>query len=359
MSHTKFATIIAVILFAAVRPSVAQEDLDEPVILPEAVMQQVVSRIIRWNFRPGTKPRTVPIADLVIKPEWLPSISNITFQTVSENDVVNYEKGVFFFRPVERDGTAYTINFGRGDLACDADGETWKFIVRDSKVRLWRTGHGWGQACGGDISPIVRGLKVGDVSPNELQGYKFFTEGKLKNIRIGLSTREDMKRIFGATCEGRCDYDENWQVFVNYFGDGGPTTISKSSGEFELIPKPGFIGTLRIVKLIPKRRISFSRVSFPRRFAKSLTYAIGDAWGVNGFEGAVHSTSDVYGDGYGLSYSVYRKETFNNLRNQQKSREDVRTGDLLEIEYSIPDSLDDVVYTRRLKAKLKTSHPVS
>ena len=343
MRHARFVTIVLMLLAA---PSAFAQA--EAVILPDHVMRQVVSRIARWNFKPGRNLRTIPVADIAIKREWLPAIENITFELVPENDVSDHEKGVYFFQPVERDGAAYTINFGRGDLDCRANGETWKFKIRDNRVRLWRTGHGWGQGCGGSNPPRISGLKIGDISPNELPGYEFFAKGKLKGVRLGVSTREDMRRIFGDTCEGKCDYDQNWSVFVNYFGDETVMSRSSSEGEFELVPKPEFVGTLRFVTMIPKDCLPFSKVKFPRRFSHGLTHAVGDDWGPNGFEGATHSVSDTYTDGYGLRYTVYSKETFNNSR--QKGGV-LRKGDLVDIEYEIPEAVEEIIYIKVPKSR--------
>lgn len=75
--------------------------------------------------------------------------------------------------------------------------------------------------------------------------------------------------------------------------------------------------------------------------------AIGDAWGKDGFEGAVHTSYNKYTDGYGLTYTVYDKETFNNLVNR-KEKDLRKKGDLIGIEYSIPESLKDRFYDKRV-----------
>ncbi|HUR98169.1 MAG TPA: hypothetical protein VMZ26_08920 [Pyrinomonadaceae bacterium] len=348
----------ALLILAAACGAVAQESLDKDktVVLPDSVMRQVVGRIARWHFKPGRAPRTVPVAETSIKREWLPTIPNVTFQFVSENDAVNYEKGVFFVQPVKLDGRAYSVNAGWGDFQCEASGQTWKFTTNDNRVRLWPTGLGWGQGCGGDAPPVMRGLQVGDVSPNELPGYEFFSKGKLKGIRLGVSTREDMKRIFGDTCEGPCDYDENWEVWVNYFAENETTKTTSDNEAFETIwtPKAKFAGTLKFVNLLPKKRVSFLGIVFQKRFGRSVGAVIGDAWDEKGFAGAVHTRIDRYTDGYGLSYEVYNAETFNNLRSKQISADPApQKGDLISIEYEIPDSLDDTIYLKSTKPAQK------
>lgn len=338
--------LFALVLIAVFSPITFAQTANEPVTLRAEVMRQVVNRIVRWQFRPARKPRTVPIADVGIKREWLPPIKNISFDLVPENRINDFEKGVFLFEDVTREGRVYSINVGWGDLDCNGGGDTWKFTVRNSRVRLWPAG-GWGRGCSGGDPPVILHLKLGDISPNELPGYEFFAKGKLKKIRLGISTREDITRLFGSPCEGECNYDENWTIFVNYFEEDAVATqttyLDDRKSEIELVPKPEVVGTIRSVALRPKKRISFLGVFFPRRFAKGSSHTVGDSWDENGFAGAVHSTSDTYTDGYGLEYSVFDKETFNNLRDKESRESSIQKGDLLAIEYTLPESLDDKI----------------
>lgn len=231
----KFLTCFLLVC-ASFTAIIAQQPADEEkkVVLPDAQMKQIVSRIVRWNFRPSRIRKTIPISDIGIKREWLPTITNVTFELVPENDVPKYEKGVFLFEKLEKMGRVYSINVGWGDLDCDASGDTWKFRIDSGNVRLWRLPAlvGWGRVCGkGNGPPVIRGLKLGDISPNELPGYEFFRKGKLKDIRLGISTSDDMKKIFGETCEEICDYDDNWRVWVKYFEK--TTTMSETSSDLD------------------------------------------------------------------------------------------------------------------------------
>lgn len=340
---------------------VAQELADEPLTLPDSVMEQVVSRILKWNFSPASRPKSVLVAELGIKREWLPAIPNINFQLASENDALKAKNGAFLFEGLQRVGRGYSINVGWGDFECQGFGDVWKFIVgKDDKVRLWRVkDSGWGRGCGGSGPPKIKGLTLGEVSPNEIPGYEFFKKGKLKSIRLGISTKDDMRRIFGDTCESTCDYDESWRIYAEYFEDGVEFSrtggeVKESEIETEYIPRPEFVDKLQSLRLIPKKRISFLKVSFPRTFGSNERYSIGDDWDENGFAGAVHATATTYADGYGLEYSVFGAETFNNLRNKgPEVKEPVRKGDLTSIEYSIPDSFEDLIFASRPKAREK------
>jgi hypothetical protein len=340
----------------------AQKSADEPLTLPDSVMEQVVSRILTWNFRPAARPRSVLVAERGIKREWLPAIPNINFQLASENDALKAKNGAFMFEGLERVGRRYSINVGWGDFECQGFGDVWEFTIGiDDKVRLWLVKNsGWGRGCGGSGPPKIKGLTLGEVSPNEMPGYEFFKKGKLKPIRLGISTKDDMRRIFGDTCEATCDYDENWKIYADYYDDRVEFTrtngdTKESETETEYIPRPEFVDKLETLRLTAKKRISLLNVLFPRTFGKSESYAIGDAWDENGFGGAVHTTSTVYADGYGLEYRIFGAETFNNLRNKGPEVKDpVRKGDLTSIEYSIPDSFELVIFSSRTKARERT-----
>jgi hypothetical protein len=337
----------------------AQESADENLALPDSVMKQVVSRILKWNFRPAARSKSVLVAERGIKREWLPAIPNVNFQLASENDALKAKNGAFLFEGLQRSGPSYSINVGWGDFECQGSGDVWKFMVgKDDKVRLWRVkDSGWGRGCGGSAPPKIKGLILGQVSPNEMPRYEFFKEGKLKPIRLGVSTKEDMRRIFGNTCESTCEYDASWKIYADYYDDrvefsrrSGDTKESET--ETEYIPRPEFVNKLESLRLTPKKRLSFLKISFPRTFSTGDSYFIADDWDEDGFAGAVHTTLTIYADGYGLKYSVFGAETFNNLRDKSpEEKEPERKGDLISIEYSIPDSFEDVIFSSRPKAR--------
>ena len=328
---------------------------EEKVTLPDPVMQQVVSRILRWQFKPASRPKAVPISERGITREWLPSIQNISFQLASDNDALKFKKGVFLFEGLQRIGKHYSINVGWGDFECNAWGDVWKFrIEKDDAVRLWRVrDQWWGRGCGGNGPPKIRGLQVGELSPNELRGFQFFAKGKLNGLKLGISTKEDVERIFGDSCEIECDYDENWSIWAGYFG--GDSTITETTADemgaevkYEYSPKAAYVGKLQVIHLTPKKRMPLQKKTFSGVFMQNESFSVGDDWNEDGFAGAVHSTSKTYTDGYGLRYSVFEKETFNNLKSKpKKTSADTRTGDLTQIEYSIPDTLRDIIYRKQ------------
>jgi hypothetical protein len=353
---------ISVLILACVLSSITvagQVSSDEEkVALPDSVMQQVVSRILRWQFKPADQSRSVPISEREIKREWLPSIRNISFRLASDNDALKEKKGVFLFEGLQRVGRHYSINVGWGDFECSGSGDVWEFRVeKDHNVRLWRArDQGWGRGCGGNGAPTIRGLRIGEISPNELHGFEFFAKGKLAGLKLGSSTREDVRKVFGDSCEAQCDYDENWSIWADYFDTDeviSETTWDDNGAEvkYECFLKPEYAGKLQVIHLTPKKRMSLGKQRFLAVFGQNESFSVGDAWDENGFGGAVHTTSQTYTDGYGLEYSLFDKETFNNLKVRPKKTEsETRSaGDLIQIEYAIPDNLRDILYTRRIK----------
>lgn len=320
-------------------------------------MKQLVGRILTWYIKPAAHPRTVLVAEHGIKSEWFPTISNIAFKLASENEALAAKDGAFLFEPIKREGRRYSINVGWGDSECRGSGDVWQFrIGGDDKLLLWRApGVGWFRGCRGNGPPTIRGLKLGEISPNELTGLEFFAKGKLSSIRLGISTKDQMQSIFGSSCEGGCAYDDQWTIWAGYFSPESITTETTADEKgteikYEYVPKAEFIGRLRYVHLSPKGRIALRGKKFSGAFGKNHSTSIGDAWGLDGFEGAVHTSLLIRADGYGLEYRIYEKETFNNLASKHKtSKPKAEAGDLVTIEYSIPDTLSLLIHDRRVK----------
>ncbi len=164
--------------------------------------------------------------------------------------------------------------------------------------------------------------------PNELRGYEFFGKGKLKDLKLGVSTKEDTKRIFGQDCEYVCQYDENW--FVNF--DFIDENTTKEIGGKKFIPKKEFIGTLYSITLQPKKNISFQKIKFSKSFA--LGNGGGSASGSETDEGSWYE-SKVYEDSSGLIYDICKKSF----------PDKCKKGELLAIEYTLPKKSEAKLFT--------------
>jgi hypothetical protein len=135
-------------LLCLATPLVAQDKGPEVVVLPDAVMKQVVSRIVTWSFKPRRTQTTIYFSDKSIRKEWLPRIRKICFVLVKEEGYMTGRKG-YVFSDVEREGKHYVVGFGYGDLSCGGyvGGPTWSVKVSRNRVRVWPSHGHWGQVC--------------------------------------------------------------------------------------------------------------------------------------------------------------------------------------------------------------------
>ncbi len=187
-----------------------EENYINPV--PENVMREVVRRILIYKFKPLNRKKIIYLAQEEINQSWLPEIKNVEFQLLSKEEISQQEKEVYFFRkPEPAENNNYEIGFAFGSPNCEYLGDNWRFrISGNNKVKLWLAG-GVGGGCGSS-SDFGAPPEQLNFYPNEIKGYEFFNKGKLKNLKLSVWTKEDVKSIFGNSCETSCDYDENWKI---------------------------------------------------------------------------------------------------------------------------------------------------
>ena len=171
--------------------------------------------------------------------------------------------------------------------------------------------------------------------PNELEGYKFFGNGKLKDLKLNASSKDDVKKIFGANCERKCDYDENWLISFEYFDDIWIKESRNNAGEkltYKLDSK--YLGKLRSIEIRPKNRLSFANISFPETFQKLLLTSTStfrsDEKRLTGDE--------AFQDSNGLTYEILN-ETIKYSRKKTYNK-----GDLILIRYDIPKELKESLF---------------
>ncbi len=139
--------------------------------------------------------------------------------------------------------------------------------------------------------------------PNELKGFELMKSSKLKTLVPGISTENDVIRIFGKDCKNKherlsvCELDKNWYVSFGYDGETNS-------------------GILWDIQFYPHKRTPFSKIRFSKAFKK---YGMG----------IVHLPIEVtkfisYSDKFGLSYVII----------DEKGDWEFKKGDLFYIEYS-------------------------
>lgn len=180
----------------------------------------------------------------------------------------------------------------------------------------------YGQIYSSTISPF----------PNQLKGYEFWDNGKLKGLKLGISSKADVKKSLGESCEYQCDYDEDWTLHFNYLDEDKFREVENQI----LIPRKEYFGLLYSVALMPKKKVSFRRV----RFSKQFTFGISrvEHCSTSEYDCVCHWEKDkVYGDSYGLSYSISEKN----------SKKTFVKGNLSAIIYSFPDELELKMFTSK------------
>jgi len=175
--------------------------------------------------------------------------------------------------------------------------------------------------------------------PNELAGYKFFGNGKLKSLQLLTSTKEDVKRLFGADCEKQCDYDAEWTMNLEYFDEIWTREESNNKGDrrvYKLDTK--YLGKLRQIDLKPKKAISFANTSFPAAFSKTIVTAAPDRNDPRA--GAAATVYDSFGDVNGLSYQIFGPSNPPGFPGSRM----YKPGELVMIRYTIPKAREKSLF---------------
>lgn len=174
---------------------------------------------------------------------------------------------------------------------------------------------------------------------NELKGFEFFGNGKLKNLQLAVSTVDDVKRLFGKNCKKTCDYDSDWLISFEYYED---IWIKESRNEkdeklqYRLDSK--YLGKLRSILLRPKKQISFTDVSFPGAFQKiQLT-----STSMFRSDGRRIAGDEAFQDSSGLTYEILTETIKYNLKN--KRARTYNKGELVLIKYDVPKKLEETLF---------------
>lgn len=309
-------------------------------LISSNIKQEIVRRILIFNFKPSKRQKTVYLAKGDIDSSWLPKIPNIEFRLLSDEEVEDAETSIYFFTEPELRKKNYSISLGFGDPECSYTGDDWNFRITKNKLKLWYVGEIGGGCGGGRIFTTAGKLNT---YPNELQGYKFFDEGKLKGLKVTVSTKEDVKNNFGSDCESGCDYNNDWSINFSYFGSMYKE-ITVNDKTIKYVPKEEYIEKVYSIRLTSKKRISFSRIIFSNKFSQGNSFAVGDDFDSEGFKGAVGTSYITYIDRYGLEYTIFEKTSY--VVGEAKKSEHSK-GNLTAIEYSIPNQIEETIFVEQ------------
>jgi hypothetical protein len=171
--------------------------------------------------------------------------------------------------------------------------------------------------------------------PNELKGFELYGRGKTAGLHLGVSSKEDVARVFGGDCAQKCDFDEKWHVEFSYFGD-----FRSWWGEKEMTPKPQYVDKIHSIRFTPKSRIKLAKNKFSRKFAQ------GNAGG-SGSHSNRTTFYDVYYDESGLSYTVFEKIVIEDDSGKPTVTDSSKKGDLAVITYRITDKQEEQMWIEK------------
>ncbi len=142
-------------------------------------------------------------------------------------------------------------------------------------------------------SPLMQSVQF----PNELKGYEFFGKGELEKIKLGVSTKKDIKKIFGKDCEKECDYDENFKVKFEYLTALDDCMTTEDIRDRFMCPQNNFVGTISSITFEPKKNQNVKDLSTSKfnKFSGGSTLEKGSG---------VSSSYASFTDKYGLRYSI-------------------------------------------------------
>ena len=133
--------------------------------------------------------------------------------------------------------------------------------------------------------------------PNELKGYEFFGKGKLKKIKLGVSTKKDVKKIFRKDCEKYCNYDENFQIKFEYLTALDDCMTTEDIRDRAMCPQNKFVGTISSITIEPKQNQSLKELP-----TSKFNMVSGGSTTEKG--SGVSSSYTSFTDKYGLRYSI-------------------------------------------------------
>lgn len=334
-----FILLLSISFSPIVRGQELKDSEPSPPLISSVVKREVVSRILIFKFKPSNGQKVIYLAKGDIDSSWLPKIPNVEFRLLSDKEVEDRETGVYFFTEPELTRKTYSISFAFGDPRCGYTGGGWDFRIAKNRLRLWYVGEVGGGCSGGGGRNFKTVGKL-NTYPNELQGYSFFGKGKLKGLEVTVSTREDVKKNFGSDCESGCDYNNDWSVDFSYFGTM-TKEITVDEKKIEYVPKEEYIGKVYSIRLIPKKPVSFSQITFSNKFNHGNGFSVGDGFDSKGnFTGAAGTSYDSYEDRYGLEYTIFQSGyTIGTAEKTKHSK-----GNLIEIKYSILNHFEETMF---------------
>ncbi len=175
----------------------------------------------------------------------------------------------------------------------------------------------------------------GSLYPSELKGYEFFGNGKLKTLRLTLSSKDDVANLFGEKCKKECDYDADWSIHFEYFEDIWSTErFNEKNVKLSYLLDTKYLGKLRLIQIRPKKSVSFVNITFSGTFQTLIETSTTDGRS----DKSRMIVNDSFNDPSGLSYLIYSHTNYDDFKN--KKSKSYSNGDLVLIRYQIPKAVE-------------------
>ncbi len=181
-----------------------------------------------------------------------------------------------------------------------------------------------------------------DIYPNELKGFEFFGKGKLKDLKLGASKKEDVEIIFGESCKDSCDYDNNFRIKFEYLKPLDDCMTTEEIRDRLMCPQNDFVGTVSSITLEPKQRFVVMNLLSPEfnNITEGSTVEKGSGYSIN---------YKNFTDKYGLGYSIYQEVS----GESETQKPAFVGGDLHSIKYGFTENFIRKVFTVEYKTRKK------
>jgi hypothetical protein len=135
--------------------------------------------------------------------------------------------------------------------------------------------------------------------PNEIDGLQFTKQEKFKDLKLLVSTRDNVIAAFGEKCVNGCDYDNDWKIDFAYVDEGWSITDTIDGVNAVFKPRPEFVGKLASFTFRPRRTVVMPRSTKPSGLMCSPAASS---------QGSLAFKSVVCMDKRSLSYVIYDED---------------------------------------------------
>lgn len=91
--------------------------------------------------------------------------------------------------------------------------------------------------------------------PNEVEGFQFFKQDKLKKLEMMVSTQKEVVALFGEDCRFQCAYNDVWNIRFGYMTSGSKRRGVENGVRMIYTIKPENVGKLIVIHFLPRRPV--------------------------------------------------------------------------------------------------------